>query len=307
MKIVIFFIASAWALTGNATTLNYLQEVLNIPNSEAHEINKVILDKSKKLDFLKCPIELIEHQYNGADSVYNGINFLEQFLKESTQVDTDYESIHDNCLDRRDFYRLAEKQKKISRRELGTQELLDLFNYLPNIHPKISNIILDSVNQETKCYTKRTSVSGAFLLSMSIGFYEMECYTPLGRRFELTGPSFGIGAGFGTSISLPNSENFFNPLAYSFLLYERSPKDSWFMTNMSSSLVYGIGVALEQDNKLLISKRQHMIYNNDFRPAIGYNLNAELIAQIMFKKHLKPFFAKLILTNLFEDMIESAL
>lgn len=292
-----------------ASTIDYLQELTNKPRAELIQAHKEIKYKSKKLHFLKCPAKLIENQYNGPESVIMGIEIFEDLINESYQIDPDYENIHDNCLDILDEYVRLENLEEIKRKELSAQEygVIASSNFLKNT-PKLAELILASINAETLCHSSRIAVSAHVVLGLSMGVYQMDCYTPLGRRFTLRGPALGMGFGGGISLALPNHKEFTNSLAHGLYIYKRQKYDHWTMSNLTTTFAWVFGAAIENDRSIIKPKTaSHMIYEKDFRPAVGLISSFEQTFQVMTKKQKKPYYAKLILTELFDEMANTAL
>lgn len=297
MKIILW--ALLCAQLGFASTLSYLQEITELSHDESKILDKKILKQSKNLDFLKCPIKLIEQQINGPESVQKGIEYLLDFLYQSTQADPDYQNIHDNCLDTLEEYTLHKRRSSVRGRPITVSEIQNLEKHFARENQLLISLIIKSINQATLCYTNKIAVSASFLVSFSVGGYEMQCYTPLGRRFTLQGPSVGLGSGLaGASMTLPNTNYLNNPLSYRFFLFNRAPKDPWYTTYYSHNFVCGLGTEILQD--------RNQVFQTDLRAAIGINFSCQKSYQIMSRKSESSYYLKLIQSQLFEDMANTA-
>jgi hypothetical protein len=297
MKIIfLVLVYSQWVI---ASTLGYLQEITNLSHDEAKILDKKIIKQSKKLNFLKCPIKLIEHQINGPESVRKGLEYLLAFLYQSTQADPDYQNIHDNCLDTVEEYTLHKRHSEVRGREITADEIQALRKHFASENQDLVELIINNINQATLCHVNKIGISGSFFIALSLGKYEMQCYTPLGRRFSLQGPSFGMGAGFvGANITLPNSKYLENLLSEQFYIFNRAPKDSWYNANYAQNFVIGAGATILQN--------KDQVYDKDFRFALGFNFSHEKHYQFLSKKGEKPYYSKLVQIQLFDDMAETA-
>ena len=164
-------------------------------------------------------------------------------------------------------------------------------------------VILSGVNQETLCYTSRVAAMASVIVGFSAGGYYMECYSPLGRRFLLRGPSVGIGTGFVAAVSLPNSKHMKNDLAYKFLLFTRSERQLWHMSTTSSGFTSIFGMNAEYDFHK--QKTEGLIYGHNIRTTAGAGFFSEQTYQIMAKKNLNPLYIRLIRTGLFDKIAKS--
>jgi hypothetical protein len=279
-----------YAFIAHNSTLNYVQEITALNLLEAKKLKKHIENYSERLNFLNCPLKLIEHQYNGPESVYKGLDFLEHFLYESAQIDPDYDVINDRCLDTLD--RLKQSQS----RALSENEINTIKKYKYPADKALKSLISNALNAQTQCYVSSLSLAASFFVGSSLGAFKMECFSPLGRRFQIRGPSLGIGGGYGASLMVPNSDRLHTTLTYSFSLFNNK-KNPWYDSSKSSRYIYFIGPAEEYSN----------IYDHDYRIAVGLNIVKEWRHHLFFKKQKKSFFLKLLLTDLFDDMAETAL
>ena len=283
-----------------ASLFSYVEEITKLPDPEARILTKEVKFQSKKLRVLDCSLELIERQWGGSESVQKGIEYLLEFLKESTQADPDYITIQDMCLDSLDDFNLREKQNLIHSKALSNQEIEQLKLILIQENSELADIIISSFNQETLCHTSWTSASASIFLGMSLGKLRMDCFTPLGRRFKLVGPSIGLGLGIiGATLTLPNSSRLHNPLTHTIKLFERSPSKFWLLSNRSSTFARGVGMTIIEDRS--------NIYKKDIRTALGLNIYSEITSQILREIKQPSFYLKLVQTKLFEDMSETAL
>jgi len=297
MKII--FLGIIFAHVNFASTLNYLQETANISHEEAKILDHKISKQSKNLSFLNCPIKLIERQIRGPESVKKGIEYLLAFLYQSSQADPDYQSVEDNCLDTLEEYSLHHRNSSVRGRYITSREIEALRTHFASENQALIDLIINNLNRETLCYTNRVEATASFFVGISLGASEMQCYTPLGRRFTLRGPSLGVGTGLaGASITLPNLKYLNNPLKYRFFLYKRSNKDTWYTAHISQHIACGPGAVIEQS-------RNH-VFARDLRPAIGFNFSYVKSYQFMTKNTQRPYYSKIIQTELFDDMANSA-
>lgn len=303
MKIYFFVTALIFSQTSLADSLVYFETLTHKRGPEAKVIHEEILRASQKLQILECPITLIERQWGGLSSVKDGIYYLQEYINISENENPDFESINTSCNLTLERYQRFELSGFSRARALLTSDLEEIKNIRAS--SRLINLILESVNQDTLCYANRTSIMLAAGIGMSAGKYKMECYTPLGRRFRLRGPSVGIVGGIGGAISLPDRKSRNHAFAYRFSLFLRSEEELWKIKNNSKSFASIFGMNAQHDtHKNKGSKKESMFYEYDLKAAVGGGIFADKTYQLMSKKDLSPLFIRLIQTHLFNKMTE---
>jgi uncharacterized protein YfeS len=303
-KFIVALLFLSQTLLGTSSA--YFKTMTHKEGIEALALHREVKQKSKKLQLLDCPLALIERQWQGLESVLIGTQYLREFIAESNKHQPNYQSIYFDCLNTLEEYQSRDRQGLVKARDLGMSEIEELklkFNQQSAIEEqRLLKLVLSGLNAETLCYSQRVSVNAAFFLGLSAGTSYMECYTPLGRRFMLLGPSIGVGAGISTSMILPNS-GYHNQLAHSFLLFRRSERDLWTMRSTSTSMSSILGINVQRDpSKCSIPTQRSRIYKHDLRATIGFGCYHGREYQVMARSTLSPLYIKLVESGLFSKM-----
>lgn len=297
---ILFFISQG----SIAGTFTYFKELSKMSGAEAIDNHLRIEEISNKLSFLDCPIELIERQWDKIASVTAGIEYFQQFMRESEKAAPDYKSIEVACLETLTAYRNNDKRGfshagGISRAQ--SDELYRRFSKLGAAkEDALINELISKLNQDTLCYTEHVALHAAVFLGFSVGRYQMECFTPLGRRFKLKGPSIGSGMGVGAGLSLPKGGVSKNSLAFRFKLYKLREQSRWYVSHSSTTYALGAGVAIEAQH--YPRDKDSMIHGEDNNPSVGMSVYVEDLYNFMRKKHQSPFYMSLVSANLLDDM-----
>lgn len=306
LRLTILVLAAFGPLESYASGYFYYQEQAADPsdqNIQASYDNIKYL--SKKANFLDCPIELIERQWRGSESVLRGADLMQRMLAESHSPNPNYKPLMKECMDTLESYRQMDRDGKIRARAIVGNEKAELFNQLSSTSQegqRLMEIIADSINQETLCQTNRLVFQAGYILGLSSGAYKMNCVTPLGRRFKLRGPVLGVSFGVGASLSLPNIESR-NPVTFSIALYKRSESRLWRMTNLVSTATTGFGLSAEHDMvRCYRGYNDSAKYIYDIKPAVGAGIFIEKTANLMGRSHQSPLYIKLVKANMLNHM-----
>lgn len=285
-----FFISSAV----QASSLTYFRQMSGLEVKEALVAHRELYLKSKALRFLDCPLEMIERQWGGVQSVTLGISYLEQYLNEAKACEPNYASITKRCQQDLRLYRRKDKNEEIVSRKIEGEEMTNFVTRASSMQNEgLANAVISSLNQPTRCYTQRIATSLGYLLVGSAGYYQMECFTPLGRHFALGGPSFGVGIGAIAAYSMPNIDAL-NTLSYQMLLYQRPEKKTDHHTHYVTEIAAGVGCSIEHDfGRILREGQDAQSFLCDFRPAIGAGMATENIHSFLHRKRLNPLYMKL--------------
>jgi hypothetical protein len=303
MKIYFFAVVLFYFQTSFADSLAYFEALTHKRGPEAMVLHDEIQATSIVLRILNCPITLIERQWGGLFSVKEGIYYLKEYLNISQTHEPDFEKINKSCMATLERYEQQKPSDLFLARALTVEEIEAIKNLsAPDI---LLKLVLEHVNQDTLCYANRMSFILAAGLGISIGKYSMECYTPLGRRFRLKGPSLGFVTGMGSAVSLPNRSSMSPTLSYRFSLFERSDEDIWNIKNKSKIFASVLGFSAQHDkHKNMSSKKEGMLFDYDFKATMGGGVFFDKSYQLMSKKDLVPLYIKLVQTQLFNKMAE---
>lgn len=296
VKIILVLAQSSFA-----STLLYFQEISKTSGAEALKKHNYILETSNNLRFLDCPIELIERQWDGLESVIVGINYLQEFIKESGFVKPDYQAIYQRCLSSSYEFHNRERLGSAKGRYITYNEKRMLARKISN--SALINLIYNKLNQDTLCYTKHQAIHLGAFIAGSIGRYQIECFTPLGRRFKLKGLSFGMGLGVGAAISLPSIKPFKDKLAYRLKLFFHPDKAFWYDTHMATTYAIGPGIIIE-DQPYSVEKGS-IIGPKGTKPSVGASICVEDLYNIMRQKFQSPFYMSLVEAKLLENFENS--
>lgn len=282
-----------------ANGLAFFKEITKLTGSEAENEYQHIIDVSTQWDILECPIELIERQWQGPESVRIGTQFFLQIIKESSNAKPDYKYINDECLKILTSYRERDIIGTVDSRVISNIEILDIisaFSMYNSLKEKaLIKIIVDNLNSKTLCQMSRVSVNLSFMIGGGIGSMQMNCFTPFGRRFKLSGPSIALGLGFGASVVLPKSHKK-NQSTYKFKLY-KSSLNSMKYTHHTSKLISIIaGLAHESDRPHWASEDRsgEMIHKNNWNPVIGVHFAIDDVYNYLKYKKQSPLYFKFI-------------
>lgn len=303
---IIIVIATTISSLGLASTFGYLQELSGLSKLEAHEKHQRIKEKSQELSFLDCPIELIERQWQGPESVKIGIQYFQEYLLAYSNKSDQYQTISDRCSKTLLEYKINDIDGIVKGRAISYQEKEELKSELlkqsPLVDKNFIEILVSYLNESTVCQSNRIALGASTMIGGSIGICHMQCFTPLGRRFKLLGPSIGLGLGAGAYVSLPNLKSK-NRLSYHFQLYKRSEGQWWYSSNSSTTLAVGPGIAVESDLPHWVSdgeREKGMLHDHDLRAAGGINFSIEDIYNYMREKKLSSFYYHLIESGIFD-------
>jgi len=295
---LITIVSTMLAEAALASSYSYFEEITGMSGNEAKKEHQCIIDWSNEWSFLDCPIELIERQWQGPESVKIGIDYFLQILKESLKDKPIYKTISEKCLETLNNYRKKDLHGLVAGRALLEYERESLWQELPeqaSLKEKdLIGLVVAHINEPTQCQINRVALNMAAMIGGGIGLYQMDCFTPLGRRFKLRGPSIGLGLGLGGSVVLPKRKAK-NRLAYNYKLYQLAESSWWKMHYNSLNLSLVVGVSIESDRPHWASKELNgeMLYNKYSRPALGLHASIEDIYNYMRLKKQEPFYLKL--------------
>jgi hypothetical protein len=275
---------------GISSSLTYFKAITGFKGKQAKEYHKQLRAHSKKLSFLDCPIEMIERQWGGANSVNLGMRYLEQFLAESQKAESSYADIINECSRDLELYKNQDRMGKIRSRAIVGAEL-ESFMASTNIQNQaLFNHVANAINQETRCYAQRLGASIGYLGTGTIGIHQLECYTPLGRRILFRGPALGMGVGYIANIWLPNIDSL-NPAIHSMLLYQQEEKKVYHLSKGVFELALGGGMVIEHDmSRYFRQKTDGQNRVLDLKGAIGAGITVENVHSFMFRKDLSPLY-----------------
>lgn len=303
LSLQIIFLMAFGVNTSFASGFSYYKQMTTESEQDAKLSYKHIKKMSAHSAYLDCPIELIERQWRGSESVLTGSDFLRRFINESKNETPNYMPLYQECLRVLLDYRRMDRDGMLRARAIVGSEREELFAQLGSQCQSqedqiLMDVVADSINQETWCQTQRLAVQAGYIAGVGIGGYKMECVTPLGRRFKLRGPSIGIALGVGATLSLPNMDSK-NPISYSIALYKQAESRLWTMTNFIGTGATGAGWAVEQD----VARRYRGYsdsakYLYDLRPAVGLGIFAEKALHLMSKDDQSPLYIKLVQAGL---------
>lgn len=249
---------------------------------------------SSKLRFLNCPLEMIERQWGGTESVNLGLYYLNRLVAESKKDSPNINEIYRDCKSDLNIYRTKSSNNTIRSRKIENEELAQISQGPEQLADQnLNNLILSSINQPTRCYMQRAAGMAGYLVTMSAGVAEFECYTPLGRRFLMRGPSWGIGVGVIAAYTLPNFDQL-NKATYKMLLYKQKEQKRVNMTKFINHSVLGPGVAFEHDFARAFRQRtdgQTFLY--DARADVGLGIASEMVNFVLVKKDITPLYLEL--------------
>lgn len=278
----------------HSSSLTFFKQMSGLKSKEAITAYRDLYAKSKQLRFLDCPIEMIERQWGGAQSVNLGISYLQEYIEEANEQQPNYASITKRCQHDLRIYRHKSKKEEIVSRAIKGRELANFVSQASSMKNRaLMNGIIDTLNKPTLCYTQRIATSVGYVLVGSAGIYQIECFTPLGRHFTLAGPSFGVGIGAIAAYSMPNADAL-NALTYQILLYQKPEKRVNHLSHYVSEIAVGPGVSVETDlARTLRDRRDGRLYLYDLRPAVGAGIAVENIHSFLFRKKQSPLYMKL--------------
>lgn len=280
--------------SSHSSTYTYLKQETLLHDREAKALHREIREQSRALRFLDCPLEMIERQWRGIESVNVGISYLEKFITESQQCKPNYAPIIDDCQNDLRLYKdLSRNNKIISRAIVGVERENFRNNISSSQNLALMNAIDEALNKPTLCYTQRFSWTGGYILTGSTGFSRMECYTPLGRRFIKRGPSIGVGIGVAALYSWPNLDSRNKP-TYQILLYQSPEKKVKHVSNIIGEIALLGGANIEQDYARTFREEQDgLTYVFDIKPTIGLGVSETNNHTFYYQKELSPFYLPL--------------
>ncbi len=170
---------------------------------------------------LACAATHIERQFGKDASPRYGLEVLHEIKKMAEEGNKNYEPLKTACKAK---LKQFEQNKKAHPIEYFSPEEKD--NYVAELRKsygeesKLVDLAIRAINPYAVCTTKFSfQFNAGLLVSMGIGMSRYLCQTPLGREFNMTGPSFGVGVGVGVNFELGTSAGkdkyrFHAPLAF---------------------------------------------------------------------------------------------
>ena len=295
------FTLTNFTYAGPNVRTKYIEKLTGLSGKDAQEEFKRIRVASKKIAFLDCPLEMIERQWNGSQSVLDGARFLSRFIDESEKSLPFYGDIARECKKKLNWYRNEDQKARIQAREISDLELASLKQDLAlfTSNTGLFSAFVQSVNQPTLCQTKRVATKLAFGVGGSVGYYQIKCITPWGRRFILSGPSVGFGMGVIASVLLPSSNDLYQAQAYKLLLYKEKEK-KWRQSDAySGDIAVGMGITWEGDEskQYTIKENTDDIINqiefNEVLPSVGLGAMYENFYNFTQRKDIAPIYGNL--------------
>jgi hypothetical protein len=204
INLFILYLIFHTTLSASPYDLNHIQR-LGYKGDDIEELYNQLEHDSDLINFFDCPIELIERQWGGSRSVIIGTKILEQFIDEIENPTGALSQLITKCEDQLAIFRQDSKNGNIRSRSIVLDEYDNLVGLLHSgKRLPLMNEILGAINQKTSCYSNGYSVSIGQVIAFGTGYCNMECYSPLGRRFTLRGISYSYGVGAGVIATLPN-------------------------------------------------------------------------------------------------------
>lgn len=281
------------SLGSQASSLTYYKQMTLTNGEEAESQHYKIKEMSKKLSFLNCPIEMIERQWGGVQSVSLGMYYMEQFLNESRQLVPNYYPIGEACLHDLYIYRKNNAKGIIRSRAIVGNEYEQFLASATAQNQILTGLVSQVLNKETICYSQRASLSLGYFLTANFGMHHFECYTPLGRRFIMRGPSIGYGIGAIAAATLPNIDQINSP-SFTMLLHEQQEHKIYRNKKYVTKAALGIGAAIEQDfARMHREKTDGQYFLFDIRPSVGAGISNEVSHSFSWKKNKAPFYLAL--------------
>lgn len=244
---------------------------------------------SAALDFLDCPFELIDKQYNGIESVIQGGKYLAAYF--TNPKTTPFQEIMLECKKELNRYHAGVDAGTIKSRAVSDGEIQAFMAELSNKNisaseQMLAGLVTNLVNLDTLCYSKNINAKLALGIGGSVGVSRVECFTPTGRHFILRGPSLGFGFGFMSALKLANSSLLPSAPSWSFKLYEKNYEQRWsHESNKNASLGFVIGAST--DVKTPFSP---MRYNYDIQPLVGGGFMSENMQSFYVKRSSFPLY-----------------
>lgn len=282
----------------NAFSLNHVEYMSsaytqNISKKDVLRVYKELRNQSKGLSFLDCPINLIEQQYNGIESVLVGTKFLNIYFSHNNLSIKEYKNLIIECENTLRKYQEDTRQKVVQPREVTQDEIQTFINTMTSDKASnqlgVGSLVLNSINQSTVCYARRTAFEASYFIGGSMGSTAAECFTPMGRHFLFIGPSIGYGVGFMGAVVLPNPRVLPTVPNWSFKLYEQ--KSTRFFHEHHNRVQAGLGVGATSEFKN--SKSSPKKFKKEANALAGWGAMAEHTHNLLFYVPLRSLYFSL--------------
>jgi hypothetical protein len=279
-----------------ASSLNHYEIISGvyqnkISKKEARKEYKKLRKESYLLRFLNCPIELIEKQYNGLESVKAGLLYLEAFVLNNYESAMRFQDIEQDCQTELSYYKSRSRSNVIKSRAISEDEIAQWLLSSQTMQSQESSALIHFIssmlNQDTLCYSNRTALDLAYGIGGSIGNTSVECFTPFGRHFILSGPTIGFGLGAMNALSLPNTSLLPSAPNWSLKLYEqRYQNHILHETHLSVPFAFLGGANVD----IKSNKSTPMIYKHELKPLIGSGIMLEHTHNFLRQRNRRPIY-----------------